>query len=114
MKYAICLCLLAATLGAETPERCVTSIGIPAYPRLAEQARIECTVKVGITIDEAGAVVTATGVSGHPILQAAAVENARLGISLRLRGNHLCSSLRMNSELKDKRLRHPYAGQKLS
>ena len=65
MKYAICLCLLAATLGAETPERCVTSIGIPAYPRLAEQARIECTVKVGITIDEAGAVVTATGVSGH-------------------------------------------------
>lgn len=77
MKYAICLCLLAATLGAETPERCVTSIGIPAYPRLAEQARFEGTVKVGITIDEAGAVVTATGVSGHPILQAAAVENAK-------------------------------------
>jgi TonB family protein len=77
MKYSIFLALCAVSLAAETPERCVMSMGIPAYPRLAEQARIEGTVKVGITVDEAGAVVKATGISGHPMLQAAAVENAK-------------------------------------
>jgi hypothetical protein len=61
MKYATLLVLTAICLAAETSERCVTSIGIPVYPRLAEQARIEGSVKVGITVDETGAVATATG-----------------------------------------------------
>jgi TonB family protein len=77
MKYATLLVLTAICLAAETSERCVTSIGIPIYPRLAEQARIEGTVKVGITVDETGAVVKASGISGHQMLQGAAVEKAK-------------------------------------
>ena len=52
MKVSLLLCLLATSVAAENPDRCVTSIGIPVYPPLAEQARIEGTVKVGITVDE--------------------------------------------------------------
>jgi TonB family protein len=77
MKYAIFVSLTAFCLAAENPERCVTSIGVPAYPPLAEQARIEGTVKVGVTVDETGAVAKATGISGQPMLLAAAVENVK-------------------------------------
>src|SRR3954470_818207 len=75
MKYAILVSLTAFCLAAESPDRCVTSIGVPTYPRLAEQAHIEGTVKVGITVDDTGAVAKATGMSGQPMLLAAAVEN---------------------------------------
>jgi TonB family protein len=77
MKYAIFVSLTAFCLAAESPERCVMSIGIPVYPPLAEQARVEGTVKVGITVDETGAVAKATGMSGQPMLLAAALENVK-------------------------------------
>jgi TonB family protein len=67
----------AVTLAAKIPERCVTSMGIPTFPRLGQRARIEGTVKVGIAVDEAGAVVKATAISGHQLLQAVAAENAK-------------------------------------
>jgi len=77
MKYAIVLLLSVASLAADISERCVLSVGIPSYPQLAEQARLEGIVKVGLTVDAAGAVVKATGISGHPMLQAAALENVK-------------------------------------
>jgi TonB family protein len=77
MKHAVLLAIAAVCFAGEIPERCVTSLGIPIYPRLAQQAHIEGTVKVGITVDETGAVVKATGISGHQMLQAAALENAK-------------------------------------
>ncbi len=80
MRNAIILPLVFATLSvlaADNPERCVVSIGIPTYPSLAQQARIEGTVKVGITVDPAGEVVKATALSGHKMLQPAALENVK-------------------------------------
>ena len=77
MKYVVALAFAAVSLAAETPDRCVTSIGIPRYPPLAMQARIEGTVKVGIMVDEAGTVVKSTAISGHQMLQAAAAEHAK-------------------------------------
>jgi hypothetical protein len=41
MKYATLLVLTAICLAAETSERCVTSIAIPVYPRLAEAAAFD-------------------------------------------------------------------------
>jgi TonB family protein len=108
MKYAT-LFVLTAILAAETSERCVTSIGIPVYPRLAEQARIEGTVKVGITVDETAAVVKATGISGHQMLQAAAVEKAktwRFGAAA-AKGKSSVFIITYGSELKAKKLRRP-------
>ncbi len=49
----------------------------PAYPALAKAARASGTVTVQVTVDETGSVVTASAVSGHPLLQAAAVQAAR-------------------------------------
>jgi TonB family protein len=49
----------------------------PAYPPIARQARASGTVVVQITIDENGSVISAHAVSGHPLLQAAAVAAAR-------------------------------------
>jgi TonB family protein len=49
----------------------------PEYPAIAAQARAAGTVTVQILVDEAGNVVSAHAVSGHPLLQAAAVAAAR-------------------------------------
>lgn len=48
----------------------------PVYPAEARAARAAGTVSVQITIDEYGNVVAARAVSGHPLLQAAAVNAA--------------------------------------
>lgn len=50
-----------------------TSLPKPAYPNIARAAHASGTVTVAITIDENGKVVSAKAVSGHPLLQAAAV-----------------------------------------
>lgn len=50
---------------------------IPNYPAAAGAVRAEGSVNVQVTIDEAGNVISATAVSGHPLLQAAAVAAAR-------------------------------------
>lgn len=49
----------------------------PVYPPLANAARAQGTVTVQITVDEEGYVIAAEAVSGHPLLQQAAVFAAR-------------------------------------
>ena len=49
----------------------------PPYPAIARSAHASGQVKVQITIDENGNVVSASPISGHPLLQGAAVAAAR-------------------------------------
>jgi len=49
----------------------------PPYPSLAKAARASGTVTVQVTVDETGNVIAAKAVSGHPLLQSAAVAAAR-------------------------------------
>jgi TonB family protein len=53
------------------------SLPAPAYPAAASAVRASGTVTVQITVDEEGNVISATAVSGHPLLRAAVVEAAR-------------------------------------
>ncbi|MGH9930501.1 MAG: energy transducer TonB [Pyrinomonadaceae bacterium] len=72
---------------APTPPRAPISGGVlngkaislpkPAYPPIARQAHASGTVVVQVTIDENGNVISAHAVSGHPLLQAVAVQAAR-------------------------------------
>lgn len=48
----------------------------PAYPILARQTRIQGVVSIQVLIDEQGRVVSATAVSGHPMLREAAQKAA--------------------------------------
>lgn len=52
------------------------SLPQPIYPAEARAAHVSGTVNVQITIDEYGGVLAARAVSGHPLLQAAAVNAA--------------------------------------
>jgi len=49
----------------------------PTYPAAAKAVRASGAVNVQVTIDENGNVISATAVSGHPLLRAAAVSAAR-------------------------------------
>lgn len=49
----------------------------PAYPEIAKAARAEGTVVVRVLVDHAGNVEEAEAVSGHPLLQSAAVSAVR-------------------------------------
>jgi TonB family protein len=49
----------------------------PPYPAIARAARASGTVVVQILVDESGRVISARAVSGHPLLQQAAVAAAR-------------------------------------
>jgi len=53
------------------------SLPKPAYPPIARAAHASGTVVVQVLIDENGSVVSAHAVSGHPLLQGAAVGAAR-------------------------------------
>jgi periplasmic protein TonB len=53
------------------------SLPKPAYPAIARQAHASGTVVVQVTIDENGNVISATPVSGHPLLRGVAVQAAR-------------------------------------
>ena len=53
-----------------------TSLPKPVYPPIARAAKASGTVMVQVTIDETGKVIAARAVSGHPLLQAAAVQAA--------------------------------------
>src|SRR6266540_4298792 len=53
------------------------SLPAPEYPAIARQAKASGAVAVQVTVDENGAVISAHAVSGHPLLQAAAVVAAR-------------------------------------
>jgi TonB family protein len=52
------------------------SLPKPVYPPIAKSAHASGTVIVQITIDESGKVISARAISGHPLLQAAAVQAA--------------------------------------
>jgi protein TonB len=54
-----------------------TSLPKPPYPPAARAVRAAGAVSVQVLIDESGNVVSATAVSGHPLLRAAAVQAAR-------------------------------------
>lgn len=49
----------------------------PAYPPIAKAARVQGSVTVQVVVDEEGKVIAAQVISGHPLLQAAAVKAAR-------------------------------------
>jgi protein TonB len=53
------------------------SLPKPAYPPVARAVKASGTVVVQVIVDENGNVITAHAVSGHPLLQAAAVAAAR-------------------------------------
>ncbi|HEX8847622.1 MAG TPA: TonB family protein [Pyrinomonadaceae bacterium] len=52
------------------------SLPKPPYPPIAKAAKASGTVTVQVTIDESGKVISAKAVSGHPLLQQAAVQAA--------------------------------------
>jgi protein TonB len=54
-----------------------TSLPKPPYPPAARAVRASGAVSVQVLIDERGNVVSASAVSGHPLLRAAAVQAAR-------------------------------------
>jgi len=54
-----------------------TSLPPPAFPAIAKSARASGSVTVQIIVDETGNVISAHAVSGHPLLQSAAVDAAR-------------------------------------
>jgi periplasmic protein TonB len=53
------------------------SLPKPTYPAIAKQAHASGTVVVQVTISESGSVISASAMSGHPLLRAAAVAAAR-------------------------------------
>ena len=53
------------------------SLPKPPYPQIARAAHASGTVVVQVLIDENGSVVSAHAVSGHPLLQAVAVQAAK-------------------------------------
>ena len=56
------------------------SLPSPEYPAVARQAKASGPVTVQVMIDETGHVIEARAVSGHPLLQAAAVTAARQAV----------------------------------
>lgn len=54
-----------------------TNLVKPPYPAAARAVRASGAVNVQVTIDESGNVISASAVSGHPLLRAAAVQAAR-------------------------------------
>ncbi len=54
-----------------------TSKPTPAYPANAKAVRASGEVKVQVTINPDGKVVSAQAISGHPLLRAAAATTAR-------------------------------------
>lgn len=54
-----------------------TSLPKPAYPASAKAVRASGAVNVQVTVDENGRVISASAVSGHPLLRSSAVSAAR-------------------------------------
>jgi len=54
-----------------------TNLVKPPYPAAAKAVKAQGAVNVQVTVDETGNVISATAVSGHPLLRAAAVTAAR-------------------------------------
>lgn len=54
-----------------------TTLPKPNYPPAAKAVRASGTVTVEVLVDETGKVISATALSGHPLLKQAAVEAAK-------------------------------------
>jgi TonB family protein len=54
-----------------------TSLIKPPYPPIAKAVRASGAVRVQVTVDEGGNVISASAISGHPLLKAAAEQAAR-------------------------------------
>lgn len=55
----------------------LTKLSAPVYPPLARQAAIVGEVKIQLEIRQDGSVASATLISGHPLLEQAALDSAR-------------------------------------
>ena len=53
------------------------SLPVPVYPQIAMRSRVAGNVEVEVTVDENGKVISATAVSGPPLLRDAAVDAAK-------------------------------------
>jgi len=62
---------------ADALQRLANKRVVPTYPPIAKSARVSGSVVVEVTIDEQGNVTSARAISGHPLLQQAAVEAAK-------------------------------------
>ena len=69
--------LLASGHTQGSPEYYISSLQMPCYPPLARQARVQGQAKVRIEVGNDGTVILAEALEGNPILQAAALPNAR-------------------------------------
>jgi TonB family protein len=67
----------AAVSGETLQNGVVLTLSPPLYPPLARQARIMGDVKLRLGIRRDGTVATAEVISGHPMLQQAALESAK-------------------------------------
>jgi TonB family protein len=75
----------STSLASQTPKRIskgvingsAVSLAKPSYPAEAKEAKAGGAVNVQVEIDEQGNVISASAVSGHPLLQSAAVEAAK-------------------------------------
>ncbi len=61
-------------VASELQQAKLLSSSMPLYPVLAKRGRVEGTVRLTATIDKEGKVEKLETVSGHPILEQAAVE----------------------------------------
>jgi TonB family protein len=84
IRGAVLFSVLACTFGLgqahaqvrltpEEAEKLVIEEPIPQYPEIAKVTRARGLVKVEITVSDEGLVVSAQAISGHPLLQSAAV-----------------------------------------
>jgi len=74
-------CLMDCGEGAPVTEGVESAHAIelpaPAYPPIARAAHAQGTVEVRVLVDTDGSVIAAAAISGHPLLQATAVNAAR-------------------------------------
>jgi TonB family protein len=84
----VAACLIVASAVAQNQEPASSTAPLvvliklspPVYPPLARQARIAGEVKLQVAIQSDGSVLSAAVVSGHPMLQQAALESAQKSI----------------------------------
>ena len=69
--------LLASGHTQGSPDYYISSLQMPCYPPLARQARLQGQAKVRIEVGNDGTVKFAEAFEGNPILQSAALPNAR-------------------------------------
>jgi|SRR5450755_142049 len=69
--------LLASGHTQGSPDYYISSLQMPCYPPLARQAKVQGLAKVRIELGSDGTVTFAEALEGNPILQAAALPNAR-------------------------------------